>query len=350
MHEPVESFLVKIARSCSQETFVLREFGILPGSLAILLNGLNNRLCQLDKLDLSCNKIGDEGGTLIGEFLASNRTLKTLVLQGSSIGPPGQRAIFDALKGKNTSLSSLDLGCCGAGKNVCGDEGCLALAEALRRNTSLARLSLSANRLSPGMMSSLSRGLGRNLYLTQLDLSDNMIHDEGATSLAQSLSLLHLSELSLCRNSIASSGAEKIAYAIELGKPGITTLDLSGNAVGYGGCRAFADILSYKNTVLTALKLRSCSLHLQEVEGILRYPRSLTMTDLSKNEIGDKGLLHLSRVLASNRSIQHVDLSFNSIGDAGASALSSVLKTNESLTELDVSWNNLREAGLHSLC
>ena len=99
----------------------------------------------------------------------------------------------------NTSLTSLDLS-----GNLIQDEGANSLSEALRVNTSLTYLQLSQNNICAEGAHSLSEALRVNTSLTSLNLSQNYICAEGAHSLSEalrvntSLTYLKLSQNSIC--------------------------------------------------------------------------------------------------------------------------------------------------------
>ena len=86
----------------------------------------------------------------------------------------------------NTSLTSLDLR-----DNSIAAEGASSLSEALRVNTSLSSVDLSDNFIGDKGASSLSEALRVNTSITSLDLSDNFIGDEGASSLSKSKHLYY---------------------------------------------------------------------------------------------------------------------------------------------------------------
>jgi hypothetical protein len=88
--------------------------------------------------------------------------------------------------------------------------GATIIAEALRKNRTLATLSLGANRIRAAGAAAFSDTLilrGRDGTLRNLDLCSNQIGDEGASYLSEALSRdASLTQLDLARNAIADEG------------------------------------------------------------------------------------------------------------------------------------------------
>lgn len=109
---------------------------------------VNNVLEELDLghnyaveiLDVSQRAITDEGAKMIASALHNNTGLKKLVLWSNLIGDQGALALADALKHNVTTLEYLDLS-----NNLIGDVGALALGEALETYPHMIELDLRGN-------------------------------------------------------------------------------------------------------------------------------------------------------------------------------------------------------------
>lgn len=139
-------------------------------------------------LNLTCNKIGDEGAAAI----AGSPTL--------------------------SHLTSLDLG-----SNEIGDDGAVAIAGSSTL-TSLTKLHVGGNRVGPEGAAALA-GSGTLTRLTSLNLGYNNLGDEGAVAIAGSGNLTRLSSLNLNDNYIGSRGAEALAGSTTLSNLTDLTLD-----------------------------------------------------------------------------------------------------------------------------
>ena len=90
--------------------------------------------------------------------------------------------------------------------------------------------------------------------MTELELSNNSIDDDGAKAIAESLKVnTVLTRLILGGNSIGDDGAKAIAEALK-DNTVLTKLSLQGDSIGVDGAKAIAEALKV-NTVLTTLHL-----------------------------------------------------------------------------------------------
>ena len=246
----------------------------------------------------------------------------------------------------NTSLTSLDLS-----NNSIGDEGASSLSDALRVNTSLTSLNLPGNSIGDEGASSLSEALRVNTSLTSLDLSNNSIGVEGASSLSEALRVnTSLTSLNLRYNPIGGEGASSLSEALRV-NTSLTTLYLFLNSIGDEGASSLSEALRV-NTSLTSLDLSNNSIGVEGASSLseaLRVNTSLTSLNLRYNPISGEGASSLSEALRVNTSLTTLYLFLNSIGDEGASSLSEALRVNTSLTSLDLCVNSIGGEGASSL-
>lgn len=141
----------------------LKRNPIGPGEGARALARLVAEHPGLRLLDLQETGLLDEGLEILCEGLRGNKTLRTLYLDGSGIRLHGIRALADVLN--TTNIRNLYLSV-----NAFRDEGCLALAEALRKNTTLKRLSLSSVGMGPVGCKAVCEALADHPRLFLLDL------------------------------------------------------------------------------------------------------------------------------------------------------------------------------------
>ncbi|KAF8972392.1 hypothetical protein BGZ46_010123 [Entomortierella lignicola] len=203
--------------------------------------------------------------------------------------------------GTNTTLTTLNLGF-----SSIGNEGAIALSEALKTNTTLTNLStqdqhqfdhfgLGDNSIGNSEAFALSEALKTNTALTTLHLNDNSIGNEGAIALSEALATnTTLTALNLSDNSIGNSDTFTLSGVLMINTT-LTTLDLRFNSIGNSEAFALSDALK-TNTTLTVLYL-------------------------SDNSIGNEGALALSEALKINTALTTLNLRFNSTGNEGAIAL-----------------------------
>ena len=127
----------------------------------------SNSISTRATLDLSHNKISDEGAKALSEALKVNTALQWLGLDYNNISDEGAKALAEVLK-VNTALQRLDLN-----SNKISDEGAKALAEALKVNSALHRLDLRLNNISDEGAKALAEALKVNTALQKLGLHGN---------------------------------------------------------------------------------------------------------------------------------------------------------------------------------
>ncbi|KAL0245000.1 hypothetical protein GEMRC1_009080 [Eukaryota sp. GEM-RC1] len=134
---------------------------------------------EASTIDLRNNSIGPEGAIAIAEALKVNSSVSRIYLHNNSIGPEGAIAIAEALK-LNSSVSDIYLH-----NNSIGPEGAIAIAEALKVNSSVSvtRINLSNNSIGPEGAIAIAEALKLNSSVTRIDLGNNSIDSQTQQSL-----------------------------------------------------------------------------------------------------------------------------------------------------------------------
>jgi NLR family CARD domain-containing protein 3 len=213
----------------------------------------------LKHLDLHCSNIDEDGTIVISGALTaitSSRflrlwyariggkvalvrplvctTLEELSFGGGKVGDDGAVALADALA-TNTPLTVLDLSC-----TWIGEVGIRALGHALGQNNSLTKLAMQGNDLGT-RMTSLANALQVNKGLVNLDLSSCFVDGEGATSLAEAPktnTVLKILDSRLCI--FEFKGAVALAESLKSNST-LATIRLSSCKARHEGAAALAD-------------------------------------------------------------------------------------------------------------
>ena len=168
-------------------------------------------------------------------------------------------------------------------KNNQIDNKVIAIAEALKTNTTLLKLALDGNHIISSGVRAIAEALNINTTLTILSLNSNRIYRSGISALAKTL---------------------KINKTLK-------TLNLEYNCIDKYGARLIANAL-IQNTTL--LKL-----------------------DLRKNcNFGDEGAKEFANALIQNTTLTELCVGDNNICDEGATAIVEALKINTTLLKLDI--------------
>ena len=273
------------------------------------------------------NKINNMKGGVLPEYIRNNfqrlnandPTLKEVLVMFKNIGDEEAIVIAEALK-VNTKLTTLNISA-----NNIGVAGAQALAEALKVNTTLTSLNMSMNNIGYAGAEALANALGKdgNRTLTTLNINYNNIGVEGAIAIAEALKEnTTLTTLNIGGNYIGDVGIQFLAEALKVNTR-LTTLDISGTRIGDGGMKDLADALKVNTTLRTL--------------------------DISNSNIGAEGVIVLASALKDNKTLRTLDISYNNIGVAGAQALADMLKENKKLTKLDIIKTSIGVEGVKAI-
>lgn len=219
---------------------------ISPAGAVPLIDSVNN---TVHSIDLRCNSIGDKGALALSKLLMKENNIQHLAIQNNRIGPSGVKVLVGSLL-DNATLQSLDLG-----TNNIGDEGALAIGELLKTNNSLKVLNLRSNDLTEEGIQVISHGLKENSSVEVLNLGSNCVRDAGAASLAEALEQnLSLRSLNITNALIREDGAKNLARAL-INNRSLMLLDVMHNPIGYKGAEGFCLILRHYNSVIRELRL-----------------------------------------------------------------------------------------------
>ncbi|XP_078381395.1 uncharacterized protein LOC144664153 [Oculina patagonica] len=251
----------------------------------------------------------------VSRFLRGLRT-NTVDLQHYGIGDNGVVAVSNALA-RNITVTKLNL--C---DNGISHIGTVALAQMLKDNGFIAQLDVSENRLGTKGVESIGEMLNENLCLQNLGLANCGLHERDMPKLLLQASRIHICVLNLKCNELGDEGAIILGSFLS-SSSSLEVLDLSWNAIHLRGVAAIAKGLK-ENRVLQNL-------------------------DISRNSILNEGATEIGEVLAVNKSLQVLDVSNCGFNEIGAEAISEGLSTNTTLHTLKIGRNRFHDYGVHKL-
>uniref|UniRef100_A0A673ISR3 NACHT LRR and PYD domain-containing protein n=1 Tax=Sinocyclocheilus rhinocerous TaxID=307959 RepID=A0A673ISR3_9TELE len=269
-----------------------------------LSTGLKNPQCKLETLKLSGCLIREEGCAALASALRLNPSyLRELDLNWNKPGDTGVKLLSVVLKDPHCKLEKLRLWDC----NI-GEEGCAALTSALRSNPShLRELNLNYNKPGCSGMKQLAALLKDQLdQLSTLYMSQMHSH---TLFLLQQL-LINIYDFALIPEicyrlfdcSIGEEDCAALISALRSNPSHLIELNLNYNEPGESGVKLLSALLKDPQCKLEKLKLSNCS-------------------------IKEKGCASLASALRSNPShLRKLDLSCNKPADTGVKQLSALLK------------------------
>mmetsp|Transcript_35220 Transcript_35220/g.77105 ORF Transcript_35220/g.77105 Transcript_35220/m.77105 type:complete len:835 (-) Transcript_35220:37-2541(-) len=323
----------------SLKSLTLRRVGLSIDDVNAI-SGVLPELCKLEKLDLTGNGLDDDGARSLSSVICRCNNLLVIELGDNHISDDGALAIAGVLP-KLDQLVCLSLG------KLIGKEGLKGIAKAVSSLENLSTLDLSGNNKNGAdLAGSLASVLPSLPFLRCLKLNDARIGPRGTKTLVAALvGTVDLRELGMSGCKIGFFGTKAIGA---VGLPlGLTDLNISNNGVGDDGAWQLTSSLATLRN-LTRLNLASNQLGDDAAAVIARLLPSLKQLlhlDLSSNkDIGDAGVEVLAEALPSIP-IQIFALGSNSVGDAGAIALGRVLETSGSLNRLELGNNLIGDDG-----
>ena len=192
---------------------------------------LSNALCYnhtLERLSIGNNKIMDDGAIAISEcFKINNKKLtciKSLDLSGNCLTSHSTTAISTIIR--EGALVMLQLS-----RNKIGENGMFEISKALQANLTLKRLFLSNTNVGVGGALSIAVALCHNNTLVDLYMNGNEILDDGAIAIAECLKTNRgLKYLNVCGNNITEIGVIEITEVLKL-NPVLETLELDKKCI-----------------------------------------------------------------------------------------------------------------------
>ena len=287
--------------------------------------------CQIGPVDCSA----------VTNFLKMHNEILMINLRNNKIGCLGCKEIseflvsfFTSVSDGNCKLSSLELSV-----NIITDEGVTYLVEALKHS---------------------------NCKLNTLDLSENNVTDKGVECLAEALkhSNCKLNSLNLSRNNVTDKGAECLAEALKHSNCKLNSLNLGINNITDEGAKCLAEALKHSNCKLNSLILAQNNVTDKGVKCLVKALKhsncKLNSLDFCRIEFTDKGVKYLADALKhSNCKLNSLNLAINKFTDEGVKYLAEALKhSNCKLNSLNLAFVKCTEEGVkyvaealkHSYC
>ena len=365
---------------------------------AIALHGLNlgpragsvlaRCVTNARAIDLRGNAMLADQGALALFPLLEHGTLRALDLSGCGLrgafAPALARTLLRSKGGAGAQLQELQLGGGGAAPKAVAQPGeaagggggelvrpnrlhCVgSLAAALQeRAPRLRLLGLGHNALGaapPELVDASVLGLAALLsnarQLKSVDLSHNGFSAAAAAPLLHSLpACAALTSLDLSGNALGDAGAELLAAVVSPDGGGggrrrcrLKSLSLCGAGVRVGGGRALASaVRGGGGASLEALALADNALGDDGAEAfaaaLAADGTALRALNLGANGIGEGGARALGDALRANRTLRALALPRNALGDAGALPLAACLVRHPSLATLDLAGCRIADRG-----
>ena len=321
-------------------------------------------------IDLSSNRISDDGVITVSDYSKNNIYLLELNLSKNKITSEGAKQIAEAIK-INTVLQNINIS-----NNYISTEGLLYFMEAVKNNYSLQVVKITHNNVTRSGFTSIKQCIENFQCPIQIYASWNEINKNGElvtkistscapdnidTCMVSSLQTDHsvfslseclkeddtLQELDLSNRGITREGAKLIGKAIKVNKT-LKELDISGNPLFDDGATAISDGLKSNNS-LQELNMGSGKISNKGVKRIaeaIEVNTNLKILNINRNTISDDGVVAISDSLRSNNSLQELNLEYNKITSEGAKKVAEAIKVNTTLKIININRNTISDDGV----
>ena len=194
------------------------------------------------------------------------------------------------------------------------DETVDDVAAAIYNDIKLQELNISKNNLQSTGAIKIAKALQTISTLTKLNISDNYIADEAADDIAAAIyNNIKLQELNISKNNLQSTGAIKIAKALQTIST-LTKLNINDNHITDEAADDIAAALSHNADQLQEL-------------------------DISNNCFQRKGIMAITKALQNIVTLTKLCIGKYTISDAAENNIAVVLYNNTKLQELDIGLN-----------
>ncbi|KAM9439400.1 leucine-rich repeat-containing protein 34-like [Clarias gariepinus] len=266
-------------------------------------------------LDLSYNRISDEGAFHLADLIQENVALQKLDLMCNNIEADGAERIAKSLH-HNTTLKRLRM----TGNKI-RNKGGMHLACMLQSNSTLEELDMSDCDLDTQSLITFAIALTNNRSLLSINISRPLLfslQEETTVHMARMLEVNHsLEELHMAKHGMTDWGLQRLCEAL-MSNHSLRYLDLRCNRITRDGARHLAQLLRKNDT--------------------------LQILDLSFNRIEDDGAVYLSdAIMLEHTKLRALSIQSNNVSTDGLVSLSKAIAANPHLTHVYIWGNRLEE-------
>ncbi len=316
------------------------------------------RVCQrlLDNhpafqtLELIHPRLDDRDANTLAVALRENVTLTALVVSCHGLVDDGAAAMASSIRAHPT-LRKLQL------RDLHHVREITTLVRDLARNPTITDVSLRHATICPRSATAMAQYLKDNHVLQELRITDSQFIGNAFSILCQEGLYRHpsIQRVYFVNDDLNDTMGE---YLAELFDENCTLqeLYLGENNLGDVGVASIVKKMIQNNavTAICHLDLRSnniTSTGAMSLQGLIVHNATLRSLALSDNEIGDSGLMALSRGLQQTTQslLRQLNVQSNLITNDSGPTIAAMLRSNRSLQELNLSFNSLGDDGVATI-
>ncbi|XP_033320438.1 uncharacterized protein LOC117217165 isoform X1 [Bombus bifarius] len=295
---------------------------------------------RFNKVNLEATSLDDESSVILFDMLEYYESAKHLnISSNQGIGIYGWQACANMIR-KTQCLEHLE-----AKDVILNEQYMNILSRALRLVCHLHVLKLENCGLSGRSIVTLVAALKMNTGIRELYLADNGLNLYDAIQLGSLLRLNnHIQLLDISNNVIQDDGVRDILEGLinqineDKDGKGLSILVLWNNQLTKKSSPYFARIIALSKTLETlniGKNMLSDEL-LLIIKDALKKNHVLLQLGIQSTELTCDGIVTLSEIIEINHALQRIDLRNNRIHLTGMKALSSAMKKNKNITKIDL--------------
>ena len=314
------------------------------------------RVCQrlLDNhpafqtLELIHPRLDDRDANTLAVALRENVTLTTLVVSCYGLVDDGTAALASSIR-IHPTLRKLQL------RDLHNAREITTWVRDLARNPTITDVSLRHATICPRSATAVAQYLKDNPVLQELRITDSQFMGNAFSILCEEGLYRHpsIQRVYFVNDDLNDTSGEYVAKILDENCT-LQELYLGENNLGDEGVASIVKKMIQNNavTAIWHLDLRSnniTSTGAMSLQGLIIHHATLRSLELSDNEIGDSGLMALSRGLqqTTHRPLLHrLNVQSNLITNDSGPTIAAMLRSNRSLQELNLSFNSLGDDGV----
>ena len=313
-------------------------------------------------LDLSFNKLLDDGAFELAKFIRSDPCLVFLDLRSNAIDQKGMRALFSALS-ENTHIAMVDFSAMdGINRNRIETEGCKSFAKCLLRNRVLSEINLAATGITAKGAEYIGYGINHNNTLISIDISCNGLESRGIEAMLTNIPSKTEDEYE--QNNEQNHGNENQQQQQQHQNDQSENPEMKNKQVKFnrqpkshlirtvGVSRNGSNLAIKKQPPTPAtLKAKARSINFAKHQKDFLPPKTqeidirsfggLEEINLSKNSINNKCSKTLRIALCKSKQMKRINLSHNSLGKQFLEQLLIVIQNGSQLESINLAKNNI---------
>ncbi|KAK8794750.1 hypothetical protein WA158_001731 [Blastocystis sp. Blastoise] len=260
-------------------------------TLEIFVESLKDH--DLNLLDLSDNALGPEGVEILKKLIVNKNELTEILLINDGLSADSCKIITNIFK----ETAPMTLKKLHFHNNMSGNDGAIAISEALSCTPSLEDFRWSCTRTGEEGALALSRALGSLPHLKKLYIGDNYFGESCGDLLYDAIRTMNqLEELILSDISLEDEGIQRVLEALIESHAPITKLNLSLNDIDCDILDVMTEFLSQCPT-LKELNLAENQLTsvgaISIIKALNSYCPQLESLNINANEIGSKAAQYI---------------------------------------------------------